>query len=67
MRQEQIFGILSKGGKVPKVKSRVTGCLCVDGLIVEHNKPFAVLSMLRKSKYGHINKKRIKVVAMIQA
>jgi hypothetical protein len=67
MNNNQIFGILSQGKKIPliKVKSKTLGNLLQDGLIVEWGKPFSVLNMLKAQKYAHIfPKKRMRVVAV---
>jgi hypothetical protein len=60
------FGILSSGRPLPVKKSSTHGHLCIDGRIQEHNLPWAILGHLWRTKYGHINKNRIKIVAVVE-
>ncbi len=63
------FGYLSQGMKVPQPvkKSKFLANLLQDGKIIEFNKPFAILNMLKKTKYAHIfPRTRLKIVAMIE-
>lgn len=62
----QQFGILKAGKKLPKEKSKTHGSLIIDNFIMEHDKPFSILNYLRGTKYKHIHKSRIKIVAVIK-
>ena len=64
MNKQQEFNILSQGHKLPKEKSKTHGNMIIDKFVMENNKPFAILNFLRATKYKHIHKSRIKIVAV---
>ena len=51
---EQLFG-MDRAGRpfVPKKKSVLADLLC-DGFPIEYQKPYAIIEMLKKTKYAHI-------------
>lgn len=62
---QQIFGLHKAGKSLPKEKSKTNGSLLLDNIIVEYNKPFAILQMFKSTKYNWIfPKKRLKIVSV---
>jgi len=60
------FGILSSGKQLPAKKSSTHGHLTIDGRIEVFNKPWAILGHIWRTQYGHINRNRIKIVAVVE-
>ncbi len=59
------FGRLRAGYNIIRAKSKTHGSLYIDGLLMEYNKPFALLQNFKMNKYSHITpKSRIKIIAM---
>lgn len=48
-----------------KVKSKTHGNLLLDGLIVEYNRPYAILQAIKREKYSHVKGSRLKIVSVI--
>ena len=60
------FYLHKAGIKLASKRSKDIGDLLLDGKAVEWNKPFAILNMLKSTKYAHIfPRKRLKPVGVI--